>query len=53
MKETVIKLEETENPRPNRYRDFTSKTTQRHDRPVFDYFEDFFQDLKGKVKSFS
>ena len=50
MKDIVVKLEEKEHPRrQNRYIDFTSKTTKRADRPVFEYFEDFFQDLKGKL----
>ena len=54
MRDTVVKLKEKEpSLRQNRYIDFTSKTTQRHDRPVFEYFEDFFQDLKGKLLSFA
>ena len=54
LRGTVAQLEGIELRRPqNRYMHSTSESTQRLDRPTFDYFQDFFHEIKGKILSLS
>ena len=49
LRDTVAQLEGIELRRPqNLYMHMTSESTQQKDRPVFEYFEDFFNEIKGK-----
>ena len=50
LRGTVAQLEGIELRRPqNLYMHKTSETTQRYDRPVFEFFEDFFNEIKGNT----
>ena len=49
LRGTVAQLEGIELRRPqNLYMHMTSESTQQKDRPVFEYFEDFFNEIKDK-----